>query len=109
MERALASKVVFRSPVVFRPYEGREAVMVLLRAVVEVFEDFHYVDELRGDGVEGLVFRARIGDRDVEGWDYLTLDDDGLVTELVVMVRPMSGVFALAEAMGARLAPAEPR
>ena len=103
MEQALAPDVVFRSPVVFKPYEGREAVMVLLRTVFEVFEDFRYVDELSGDGREGLVFRARVGDRELEGWDYLTLDRAGLVSEFAVMVRPMSGVIALAEAMGQRL------
>jgi hypothetical protein len=104
MEAALAPDVTFRSPVVFKPYRGREAVMHLLRNVVEVFEDFRYVDQLAGENTEGLVFRARAGEKEVEGWDYLTVGDDGLVTELVVMVRPLSGAIALAEAMGARLA-----
>ncbi len=104
MEAALAPDVAFRSPVVFKPYEGRDAVMHLLRNVVEVFEDFRYTDQLAGQGTEGLVFRARVGQKEVEGWDYLTLDGEGLVTELVVMVRPLSGAIALAEAMGARIA-----
>ena len=39
----------------------------------------------------------------VEGLDHLTLDADGLVTQLVVMVRPLSGLIALAEAMAERL------
>ncbi len=103
MRDALAPDVVFRSPVVFKPYEGREATMHLLSLVAEVFEDFEYVDELQGEGTIGLVFRARIGDRELEGWDHLRLDDAGLVKELTVMVRPLSGMIALAEAMGARL------
>ena len=103
MEAALAPDVVFRSPAVFKPYEGREAVMHLLATVVEVFEDFEYTDELAGDGTHALVFRARVGERMVEGLDHLTVDADGLVTELVVMVRPLSGLMALAEAMAERL------
>ena len=103
MEAALAPDVVFRSPAVFKPYEGREAVMHLLGAVIQVFEDFEYTDELEGDGTHALVFRARVGDRWVEGLDHLTLDADGLVTQLVVMVRPLSGLTALAEAMAQRL------
>lgn len=104
MEAALSPDVVFRSPVVFKPYEGRDVVMHLLRNVLQIFEDFEYLDELQGEGTEALIFKARVGDRWVHGLDHLTVGDDGLVTELMVMVRPMSGVIAVAEAMGARLA-----
>jgi hypothetical protein len=103
MEAALAPDVLFRSPAVFKPYEGRDAVMHLLGTVIEVFEDFEYTDELIGEGTHALVFRARVGERMVEGLDHLTVDADGLVTELVVMIRPLSGLMALAEAMADRL------
>jgi hypothetical protein len=104
LEAALAPDVSFRSPVVHKPYEGRDATMFVLRAVFEVFEDFEYVDELEGpDGTHGLVFHARVGDRQLQGWDYLRTGDDGLVTELTVMVRPMSGLVALGEAMRVKL------
>jgi hypothetical protein len=96
--------VEFRSPAVHTPYVGAEQVGSILGHVLEVFEDFRYVDELSGQGTHGLVFRARVGNRDLEGWDYLTTDDSGLITTFVVMVRPLSGLVALAEAMGARLA-----
>jgi hypothetical protein len=105
MRDALHPDVSFRSPAVFKPYEGRDTVMVLLGHVVEVLEDFRYTDELTGEaGTHGLVFEARAGEKELQGWDYLTLDADGLVTELVVMIRPLSGLIAVAEAMGARLA-----
>ena len=105
MEAALHPDVRFRSPAVFKPYEGREQVMVLLGHVIEVFEDFRYTEELSGDAVHGLVFEARAGEKTLQGWDFLRLDAEGLVTELVVMIRPLSGLIAVAEAMGARLAP----
>jgi SnoaL-like domain len=108
MAAALHPDVVFHSPVVFKPYEGREATIGLLGHVLEVFEDFRYVDELSGDETHGLVFAARVGDRTLEGWDYLKLDADGLITELTVMVRPLSGLIALAQAMGERLAAEAP-
>lgn len=102
----LSDDVVFRSPVVFRPYEGREAVAPILRAVSQVFEDFHYVREIGSPDAahHALVFRARIGDRQIEGSDFLHTDDHGSIDELVVMVRPLSATLALAEAMKARLA-----
>ena len=108
MDRAvalLAEGVVFRSPVVFRPYEGRAAVEALLRAVAQVFEDFRYVRVLGAPDARdhALVFRARVGEREIEGCDFLHTDDDGLIDEFVVMVRPLSGAVALAEAMRAQL------
>jgi hypothetical protein len=103
MTAALDPEVTFRSPVVFKPYEGREAVMQLLELVSQVFEDFRYVDELEGESSECLVFKARVGDRELDGIDHLRLGPDGLVTELMVMIRPYSGATALRDAMGARL------
>jgi hypothetical protein len=103
MEAALAEDVVFRSPVVYKPYEGREATMFVLRAVLQVFEDFSYVDTADGERSSMLIFRARVGDKEVEGLDHLLYDDEGRVRELRVMVRPMSGMSALADAMRRQL------
>jgi hypothetical protein len=100
---ALAPDVVFHSPIVFKPYVGREAVAPILAAVMTVFEDFRYVDQLEGDGSAALVFSARVGDRSLDGLDHLRFDGDGLVSALTVMVRPLSAAMALAETMRARL------
>ncbi|HEY8584440.1 MAG TPA: nuclear transport factor 2 family protein [Capillimicrobium sp.] len=105
----LAPGVVFRSPVVFKPYEGRDAVGLILRAVVEVFEDFRYVREIGAEGAadHALVFEARVGERLVEGCDFIHTGASGAIEELTVMIRPLSGAIALAEAMGAKLASAQ--
>ncbi|MFF9098149.1 nuclear transport factor 2 family protein [Streptomyces sp. NPDC014776] len=104
VEALLADDVVFTSPVVFKPYPGKAITAAILRGVAEVFEDFRYVRAL--DGADGrdhaLVFAARVGDRELTGCDFIHVDDDGLIDELTVMVRPLSGAQALAEAMGAR-------
>jgi hypothetical protein len=101
--------VVFRSPVVFKPYEGRDALRVLLSAVAQVFEDFSYLREIGAPDARdhALVFQARTGDKQVEGCDFLHTGEDGLIDEMVVMVRPLSGALALADAMKAMLAAAE--
>ena len=103
----LSPDVIFRSPVVFSPYQGREAVAPILRAALEVFEDFRYVREIRSDDAtdHALVFQASIGGRRVDGCDLLHAGEDGSITELTVMVRPLSAVLALAEAMKERLQP----
>jgi uncharacterized protein len=103
----LSESVVFHSPAVHRAYEGREATATVLRAVSTVFEDFRYVDVLDDGDRAGLVFAARVGDREVEGWDYLRFDDDGRIVEFTVMLRPLSGLLAVVDAMQAALGGAD--
>jgi SnoaL-like domain len=103
MVELLAPTVVFNSPVTFQPFRGSETVAHVLRAVSEVFEDFRYVDAMEGEEMFGLVFEARVGDRDVTGIDLFKATNDGRIAELTVMVRPLSGVIALAEAMGPKV------
>ena len=105
----LADDVVFRSPIVFKPYRGRAAVGAILAAVSRVFEDFSYVREIGALDARdhALVFQARVGDKQIEGSDFLHADESGSIDELVVMVRPLSGALALAEAMKAQLALAD--
>ncbi|MBO7940649.1 nuclear transport factor 2 family protein [Streptomyces antibioticus] len=104
VEALLAEDVVFTSPAVFKPYAGRPITAAILRTVSEVFEDFRYERELSGgEGRDhALVFRARVGERELSGCDFIHLNEDGLIDELTVMVRPLSGLQALAAAMGAR-------
>ena len=106
MVAALAPDAVLRSPVTFKPFEGRDAVAGLFEILLEVFEDFHYTDEFEADGKVALVFRTRIGDREAEGVDLFRLDAEGRIAELTVFVRPASGLMALGEAVGAKLASA---
>ena len=99
-----AEDATLDSPVAFKPFVGIEQVSVVLRAVIETFEDFHYTDEFENpDGKHALIFAARVGDKSVQGLDLLTTDDSGRITNLTVMIRPMSGVIALAEAMAPKV------
>lgn len=98
-----AEDVTFRSPVVYKPYEGREALLVLLGAVLRVFEDFRYTAQVETGDTAVLQFEARVGEREAQGVDILRFDDEGRVAEMIVMVRPMSAMHALAEAMQRQL------
>lgn len=109
IEAALATlhdHVSFHSPAVFKPYNGKETVSALLRIVAETFEDFRYTDELAGDGsdpVHALIFRARVGERELEGMDLLRIGPDGRVVDFTVMIRPASGLMALAQELGPKV------
>lgn len=101
---AFAGDGVLNSPVSIRPFRGRKAVGALLSILMEVFEDFRYTDEFDArDGSKALLFRAKIGDRELQGVDVLRFDSGGRITDLTVMVRPLSGLQALIGAVAPRL------
>lgn len=98
----------FRSPVLSKPYRGREQVLKVLRAAdqVRVTEGkFRYVHQLEDadDRVAMLEFATEVDGNQVEGIDKLTFDQDGLITELKVMVRPAEAVQAIAKKMAEEL------
>ena len=105
LEAMLADDVVFRSPAVHKPYEGKLATAVILRAVMRVFEDFRYTREIgeAGGADHVLVFEATVGERQVEGADFLHVREDGLIDDFRVMIRPLSGLTAVVDAMQAVL------
>jgi hypothetical protein len=101
----LADDVVFRSPAVHTPYAGKAQVAALLGLVATVFENFRYVGEWRDGRTTILLFEANVGDRELQGVDILEENGDGLVASFTVMIRPLSGLQALAAAMAERLGP----
>jgi SnoaL-like domain len=103
IDELFAEDVSFRSPVVYKPYHGREAVGTLLGAVAQIFEDFRYTDHTETGDTATLAFSARVGEKELDGIDLVRFDEDGKIREMMVFIRPMSGVIALAEAMGRKL------
>jgi len=99
----LREDVVLHSPILFRGFEGREIVVGVLTHVAATLEGFRYTDELADERTVVLRFKARVGDRELEGIDFLELDEQGLVKELTVFMRPMSALTAFNEQMAARL------
>jgi hypothetical protein len=93
----------FVSPAVFKPYEGRDAMRAVLGAVVQIFEDFRYTDQIEDGDTAILIFEARVGDRQLNGVDILRFDADGKIRELMVMIRPLSALNAVVEGMAEKL------
>ncbi|MFN8098861.1 MAG: hypothetical protein U0Q21_11315 [Dermatophilaceae bacterium] len=69
-----------------------------------VFEDFRYVREIvDADGHDCvLIFETTVNGRLVNGCDVIRTDADGLIVDVLVMVRPLQGAQALAAAMAAQ-------
>ncbi|GHB33361.1 nuclear transport factor 2 family protein [Streptomyces chryseus] len=123
LEGLFTEDVCLYSPVKFQPFEGKPMVMGLFGVLLRTFEDFRYVGAYEGaaetsaDGEEApsavLIFRTVVNGKEIHGMDLLHFDDQGLIKEFTVMVRPQSAVQALGEAVLAGLvadglAPAPP-
>src|SRR5205814_5525489 len=97
----IADDVEFRSPAVHKPYHGKEDVEGILRLVATVCENFRYTNEWRDGRTTILFFEANVGNRDLQGVDILEENESGQIEKFTVMVRPLSGLQALAGTMAA--------
>ncbi|MDA8707932.1 nuclear transport factor 2 family protein [Hellea sp.] len=102
----LDENAVFKSPMAHTPYPGKFAVYFALSNVLEVFENFNYHREFIADDGRSAVleFTADVSGKSLKGVDIITFDEDGLITEFEVLIRPMSGLTALAAQMAPRMA-----
>jgi len=98
-------EAVFRSPVAHKAYHSAEAVVLAVSTAAGVFSDFAYHREAAtADGLSVVLeFSARVADKSVKGIDFIRFDEDGRIVDFEVMMRPLSGVQAMAEEMGQRL------
>lgn len=99
----LDENVVFHSPFLWRPYHGRQAAWLILSTVSDVFQDFAYHRELVDGNDWALEFSARVGDLSLKGIDLIRLNDNGLIAEFEVFIRPANSLQALGEVMARRL------
>jgi len=107
LTETLCEDVVLHSPVLFRGFEGRDTVAAVLTHVAATLEDLTYTDELADGNTVALRFKAKVGDKELEGIDFLELDEDGNVAELTVFMRPFSALTAFNEQMMVRLGASE--
>lgn len=107
LSEALADDVLFRSPAIWKPKEGKATAMLYLSSAVRVLEDFRYHRQFVGDNAVVLEFSARVGQLSVKGVDIIQFNAEGQIVDFEVMVRPANGLQALAAAMAQQLASAD--
>lgn len=100
----MTEKVRFLPPTYWAVWEGRDAVAAVLGHVGQVFSDFRYRRVMGAGRDWALEFQCRIDDLDAVGVDLITLNEDGLIAEFEVVMRPLKSVAALREAMNSRVA-----
>ena len=110
LNELLADDVVFRSPVAFKPYEGKHVVYFILTNVIQVFENFTYHREFftEDDQSAVLEFSAIVSEKQLKGIDMIRFNEQGQIVEFEVMIRSLSGLQALGAKMGERFAKYQP-
>lgn len=106
LNELLAEDVVFRSPVAYNPYPGKQVVSFILTNVIQIFENFTYHREFYSeDGLNVVLeFSANVGEKKLKGTDMIQFNEQGQIIDFEVMLRPKSGLEALAAQMGKRMA-----
>ena len=105
LDDLLADDVVFRSPAVFAPQEGKDLTRLYLRSAMAVLgPSLRYIGEWYGPSSAVLEFEAELDGMYVHGVDMLRWNDDGRLASFTVMVRPMRGLTKLVELMQRQLA-----
>jgi len=78
----LSEHIVFRSPFVQSPIPGREATLLVLTTVVQIFENFRYHRTfVAGSHDVALEFAANIGKWQLKGIDLIRFDESGEIAE----------------------------
>lgn len=100
----ITEDAVFHSPAVHTPQEGRDVVVAYLSAAVVVLgPELRYSDTWMNEADAVLHFHTVIDGRQVEGIDMIRWNDEGLITDFTVMVRPFKALEAVIGAMATEL------
>lgn len=97
----LHEEVEFHSPVVWTPQKGKSITLFYLTAAYHVLipGGFRYRQELVSDRSAVLEFVTEVEGITINGVDMLQWDEEGLLTEIKVMVRPRKAMDKLQELM----------
>ncbi|MEP7022285.1 MAG: nuclear transport factor 2 family protein [Actinomycetota bacterium] len=104
LDGLLADDVVFQSPAVFAPQQGKALTKAYLAAALTVLgPSLWYASEWYDQASAVLEFEANLDGIYVQGVDILRWNDDGQLVSFTVMVRPLRGLEKLIELMARQL------
>jgi len=94
LKEILSENVIFYSPVTYTPQKGKSITLNYLVAASEVFNssNFKYTKEIINNKFASLEFKLTIDDTEINGIDLISWNEEGLITEFKVFIRPLQGV-----------------
>lgn len=117
LDAILHPDVVFLSPIVFTPQQGREITKLYLTAAGGTLGGdtgdvgdgdsggggFGYTKQICQGHSAMLEFETQVEGKYVNGVDIITCDDDGMIVEFRVMIRPLQAINLVHTQMRAML------
>ena len=100
----VAPDPVLYSAVSGPPFRGREMLRDLYASVFDTFDELRITDELHDGRTHVLFWEGSIGGRFVAGADRLRTDAGGMVEEITIVGRPMTGLSMFITGIGFHLA-----
>lgn len=101
LEPHMSADVTLRSPIVPEPFNGKAQVQSVMSLLLGIVDSFELLEILPGEAHVATFFKLRVGPTEVDGMDYVHLNDAGLIDSLVVLWRPLPSIVAIQN----RLAP----
>lgn len=117
LDELLDDDVVFISPIVFTPQEGKTITKLYLQAAGQTLpgekklsgsptnddKSFRYIKEVISGNTAVLEFETYIEGKYVNGIDMITCNDNGKIVEFKVMIRPLQAINLVHKQMGEML------
>ncbi len=107
LDELLSDEVIFYSPIVWVPQEGKQITKLYLIAAMQVFggenADFRYVNQIIDNNQLILEFITLIDGVTVNGVDMIEVNDEGKIISFKVMIRPLKAINKVDEKMGEML------
>lgn len=106
LDNILDENVVFHSPVVHSPQEGKDITTFYLTAALQVLanSNFRYVREVLDGHNAVLEFITEIDGLQINGIDMIQCNDAGKIIDFKVMIRPLKAINLLHKMMAQMLA-----
>ena len=103
LDEILDKDVVFHSPVVWTPQEGKKITKFYLMAAVKVLitdtSEFSYISKTMDNNKCILEFVTTIDGLTINGVDMIEINDEGKITSFKVMIRPLKAIHKVHEKM----------
>ena len=105
LQNLLDEYVVFHSPVVHTPQEGKGITSKYLTAAFYVLynDSFHYVREIIGSSHAALEFTVEIEGIFINGVDLISWNDNDKITDFKVLIRPLKAIQLIHQKMSMQL------
>ncbi len=97
----MADDMILNTPLVPEPFRGKTAIRPVVVALMGVVDKFYFREIMQGPQHVAVSFGLTVGSAELDGMDYIRLDDAGLVQQMTVLWRPLPAIVAVLNRLNA--------